>query len=140
MEHIGKILGKAIPRDSKPVSEKRVEEVFSCSLCRDIEWLHPIVDGKVEYSRTIRCLCQKESDEKERQDSFLKCCNLPEKTKHKTFENFKTYGVDKLEEALRYSAQVAEGLKNVIFLTLLSGSDRGKSHLAIAACRKRLER
>jgi len=121
------------------VSEKS-KEGFECDLCLDAGMLYPLVDGKVDYSTVIRCGCKKEEDEKKRQAQFLRLCNLPSRTDHKTFENFRTYGELILKEALRYVEELACGSEDVIFLTLLGESDKGKSHLGIAACRRRLER
>ena len=124
--------------NSKPVSEKS-KEVFACDKCRDAGMLYPLVDGKPDYSRVIRCPCKKEEDEKERQSQFLHLCNLPVKTEHKTFDRFQTYGESILKEAMSAAIEVADNSETTIFLTLLAESDRGKSHLGIAACRRRLE-
>jgi len=57
-----------------------------------------------------------------------------------TFGNFKTYGEPDLKEALTLSQQLAEGQSDVLWLTLLAENDRGKTHLAVAICRRWLER
>jgi len=87
----------------------------------------------------MRCLCKKDSDEQGRQTQFIRLCHLPTKTEHKTFEKFLTYGDEILEEALASAIKVSDGSPDTVFLTLLGESDKGKSHLAIAACRRHLE-
>jgi DNA replication protein DnaC len=71
---------------------------------------------------------------------LLKYCNLPFGTEEKTFSNFDTKGIESLEMALSLASQLAEGGEEVRWLTLLSMTDRGKTHLAIAVCRRYLER
>lgn len=75
--------------------------------------------------------------ERERARNLLRYCELPAATAHMTFENFKV--TPDLQEAYALALQLAEG-GDVTWLTLLSGADRGKTHLLIAICRRRLER
>ncbi|MBA7681752.1 Primosomal protein DnaI [subsurface metagenome] len=53
-----------------------------------------------------------------------------------TFENFKV--CPELQEAYDLALQLAEG-GDVTWLTMMSGTMRGKTHLAIAICRRWLE-
>ncbi len=67
-------------------------------------------------------------------------CKLPANTERYTFDNFKTYGNRSLETALRYAKELANEEEGVKWVTLFSEVDRGKTHLAIATCRRWLER
>jgi len=71
----------------------------------------------------------------------LRLCGLPFGTDNLTFD---TFCVDKrwpaLYEAKRLSIELAEETSNIRWLCLLGGADCGKTHLAIAICRRRLER
>ena len=112
-----------------------------CLLCHDIHWVYPRKpDGTPDYSQVERCQCVKEQDEKDRQESLLKYCGLPEMTEHKTLDKFLTFGDKPLKEALADSLKVAAAAEDIIFLTLIGKSDTGKSHLAIGICREWLER
>ncbi len=88
----------------------------------------------------MRCRCKKETDAADRQQTLIKFCNLPEGTEHKTLGNFKTYRDESLIEALAASRSISSGDGEIIFLTLISESDKGKSHLAIGICREWLAR
>jgi len=108
---------------------------YTCPICKDAGIVHPSsVDGKTDYSQVIPCQCQAERIEQEKQERFLRYCHLPAGTEQMTFENFECYGEQDLIDALSMSGQLAEGSKDVLWLTLLSDSDRGKTHLAVAIC------
>ena len=90
-----------------------------------------------DYSRTIRCTCMKESDEKQRMEQLLIYCQLPASASRKTFKTFiKRKGT---EEAYDASVEMAEG-SGIKWLTLVSKADMGKSHLALAICQRWVER
>ena len=136
MEHISKILPKTLPKALKPVSGDRLVIEYKCLICHDTGIIHPVEDGKIDYSRTISCQCQAEVVKKVRQLRYLRYCHLPARTEHMTFGNFKCYGDKNLIEALRICRRLASGDEGVMWLTLLSKSDRGKTHLAVAICRR----
>lgn len=115
-------------------------EVFNCDRCRDSGFVHPVVEGKVDYSTVIACSCRAEEFEREKQLHLMKRCQLPAYTEHNTFENFKTYGNERLAEALQLARELAEEDGDVKWLTLFGKVDRGKTHLAVATCRRWLER
>jgi len=70
---------------------------------------------------------------------MLKHCNLPEKSEHKTFDTFEVRSKSG-GEAKALSQRLARGDDNVVFLTLMSDTGLGKSHLSIAVCRAWLSR
>ncbi len=63
-------------------------------------------------------------------------CQLP--SREWTFENFDHSGP--LREAYSAATELAEEKGNVRWLTLMGGIDTGKSHLAVAICRRWLAR
>ncbi len=67
-------------------------------------------------------------------------CRLPVDTEHMTFETFETKGNSSLIEALNFARALAEGTEGIRWLTLIGKVDRGKTHLAVAICRRCLER
>lgn len=102
--------------------------------------MHPIEDGKVCYDRVIPCQCMAETLEKEKQERYLRLCKLPADTEDMTFENFDTKGNASLIEALNYAKALADGTEEIRWLTLIAKVDRGKTHLAVAICRRWMER
>jgi DNA replication protein DnaC len=57
-----------------------------------------------------------------------------------TFESFKTAANKSLADAKAAALQLADETGEVKWLTLLGGVDRGKTHLAVAICRRWLSR
>lgn len=125
---------------SAPASAGRSEPEFKCRICRDAGIVHPVIDGKVRFDQAVPCQCQAEIVAREKQQRFMRFCRLPELTEHMTLENFRTDGNPTLEEALGLAKALADGSQDVLWLILLAGVDRGKTHLAVAICRRRLER
>jgi len=139
MRHISGVLKNLQPKDTgRALSDEPDEgEQFTCSICRDAHFIHPLKeDGKVNYSAIVSCECVREQMEKERIQRLLRYCELPAGTAHMTFEKFKVS--PELQEAYDFALQLAEG-GDVTWLTLMSGTNRGKTHLAIAICRRWLE-
>ncbi len=141
MEHIGDILNRQVPKNLKPASEDRlIESGYKCQICRDIGFVHPVENGKVCYDSVIPCKCMTEALEKERQERYMKLCELPEDTEHMTLENFKVGRNTSLIEAKDSAKVLADGGGEIKWLTLIGKVDRGKTHLAVAICRCWLER
>jgi len=67
---------------------------------------------------------------------MLKACELPPRAMRWTFETFER--LPGLDEAYDAALALAEGTSDTNWLTLMSGSDRGKSHLLTAICHHRL--
>ena len=117
---------KRVPlrRNSEQVSGSPCDK-FRCETCHDLGWLWE--------DRLVRCDCKKEEDEKRRQQIFLKQCALPAGAEHMTFEHFEVrWGLEKAHDA---ALQLAEN-REIIWLTLVGGVDMGKTHLAVAICRR----
>ena len=113
---------------------------YSCPVCKDAGFVHPVENGKVCYDRVIACKCVAEEVARERQDRLLSLCALPAGTEFMTFGNFQTGGNASLIEAVKYAKELADGIGEVRWLTLIGKVDRGKTHLAVAICRRWLER
>lgn len=112
-----------------------------CPICKGVAFVHPLVNGKIDYSHTMRCRCRKAEDEAERQQRYRKFCQLPEGTRD--LSQFRL-GTGKkyecLQEALELSGQIAEGTGELRWLVFMGDVDRGKSYLAKAICKRWLER
>jgi hypothetical protein len=47
------------------------QRLYSCLNCMDAGWIHPIKeDGKIDYSKVVRCPCKKQQREETSQLSF----------------------------------------------------------------------
>lgn len=138
MRHIRESLPQQ-PKGSKKVPSKAEEPAYNCSICKDAGVVHPRDDGgKPIYSKVIPCRCQEEAEKVRRAVALLKVCDLPFGTDHMTFENFNAYNPS-LKEALKAAKELADPNGELKWLTLNGERDRGKSHLAVAICRRWLE-
>lgn len=139
LQHISKSLPK-LQSQTKQVGE--VEPEIVCKICGDYGWIHPLrEDGHIDYSDIARCECKVESDKQHKRKALLKKCGLPYATKDRTFDNFiidKRFPI--LAEAKEAAMSLAEGTAGFNWLILKGKVDIGKSHLAIAICRRWLER
>ena len=141
LEHISKAIKSLRPKDTcRALSDELGEgEQYGCSLCRDAHFVHPLrEDGEPDYANVVPCQCMREQIERERARNLMRYCELPVGTTHMTFKNFKV--TPELQEAYDLALQLAEESVEVTWLTLMAGTKRGKTHLAIAICRRWLER
>ncbi len=69
---------------------------------------------------------------------MFRFCHLPAGTEHMTFENFRPGGNPSLREALTFAQEIIPG-GTTKWLTMAGTVDLGKTHLAIAICRRWLE-
>lgn len=122
---------------SVQVSNEAREEV--CPICRGVGFVHPrCEDGKVDYSRVIPCQCVRAKLEGEKRKRMLRKCELSLKAQSWTFENFEV--LPGLEEAYAAALEMAEEKADSNWLTLMSSTDRGKTHLLAAICHRWLDK
>ncbi len=86
----------------------------------------------------VPCECIREEVERRRKAALLELCQFPKESEHMTFENFKVH--PGTEEAYQAAVDMAEGTFPELFLTFSGDSDRGKTHLLIAICRRWIQR
>lgn len=137
MEHIARVLKRVLPKGSgRALSDEPAQgEQYACPICRDAQFVHPLgEDGKPDFSRVVPCQCAREKLAMEYTRRLLSDCELPSGTVHMTFENFKV--TPQLQEAYDIAVQVAEETGKATWFTLMAGADRGKTHLAVAICRR----
>ena len=120
----------------EPVLEPPLE--VRCRVCRDDGFVHPLVDGRPDYSCVVPCVCRREELEKQKAAAMLKMCQLPERSSGWTFDKYEV--MPGLEEAYDAALQLANEAGAVKWLTLLGGWDIGKTHLLVAICRQWLAR
>ncbi len=100
--------------------------------------VHPMVDGKPDYSKVVSCRCIAEKLDRERRQRIMAMCELPVETEHMTFEKWEPRAG--LEEAYNSALVLADGETKDNWLTFMSDTNRGKTHLLIAVCRRWLTR
>ncbi|MFA5378197.1 MAG: ATP-binding protein, partial [Dehalococcoidia bacterium] len=94
--------------------------------------------GRTDYGRLVSCECQRVVLEEQRRKDLMNWCRLPVGTEHMTLE--KTEKKPWIKTALAAASQIADEIGDIKWLTLIAPKDRGKTHLAIAICRRWLER
>ena len=104
---------------------------YSCLFCHDLGWMYAMGETK-------RCPCQQEADQVGREARQIRLCQLPKDTEHMTFKNFDIYEGN--GDAIEFAGWIAWERLGLKYLTLLSESDHGKTHLSIAICREWLSR
>ena len=124
---------KPVASEDQNINSVTLQDSAVCQVCRGTGWVYrdmPV--GHEEFGKAIPCQCRLEALKKERQERMLRYCKLPEGTEHCTFERFKLS--PPLEEA--YSKALAIATGSLKWLTLVGPVDTGKTHLAIAICRR----
>lgn len=117
------------------------DPIYKCNICKDFGSVHPrLPNGKPDYSMVVLCACRVEQLKQERMERILRLCELPYGSVKLTLDSFKTYNDSSLKDAYKCACELAEESGKLKWLTLMSDVDRGKTHLAIAICRKWLER
>lgn len=107
----------------------------ACSICRGVGLVHPLGEnGKVRYDKVVPCLCSQDKLLKERYGLALKLCELPAATEDWTLEKFNSRGP--LKEAYAAALDITNERSGVKWLSLVGPVDTGKSHLAVAICRR----
>lgn len=115
----------------------------TCPICHDTGFLHPTdpITEQPIYSKIVICSCRKVRTEGEKQRRLIRICQLPENTEKLNFGTFKSdLEHTGLLEAYETSLRLAEGDMSVTWLSLLGKAGRGKTHLAIAVCRRWIDR
>ncbi len=139
LEHIKKSLPVSQAEEKRPLLKNTApdsSDVYQCNICKDYHFIYPRnEDGKIDYSRTVPCRCYEVTLAQEKAKHLLVYYELPPQTEHMTFEKFRVRAG--LEEAYQAAMAVADG-DGKEWLTLVSDTNRGKTHLTVAICRHRL--
>lgn len=110
-----------------------------CPICKGAQFVYPHNgNGKVDYSRVVPCLCARAKLAEAKRHRMLRLCELPLKAQSWTFENFEV--LPGLEEAYEAALELAEERGDSNWLTLMGGTDKGKSHLLAAVCHRWLQK
>ena len=110
---------------------------YQCLKCHDTGFVTPDVPiGDLRYGRAEPCSCRAEARKKSQEAIFMKLCQLPDRGEW-TLENYVARpGCEEMKKAALNIGN-DKGLK---WLTYLSESGYGKTHLLVGICRKWLDR
>jgi len=128
------------------LSDNKPDEVGNpdCPICHGLIWVYPVVNGRLDYSKSERCQCMKAKDEEKRQARYRKYCRLPEDAVNMSLDKFRVSDGKTVfqshKEALQLARDLAEGTGDIRWLVLMAERDRGKSYLAKSICKRWLER
>lgn len=112
-----------------------------CKICGGFGWVNSRADdGKVIYNRPARCVCKIAEDKAKRDAALIEFCKLPVNTDRFTFANYKAGNNPTLKAAQNAAMELAEEVGTIKWLALTGPADMGKTHLAVAICRRWLER
>ena len=111
-------------------------DTYGCTICQDAHYIYPRhEDGTIDYSQAVPCLCVRNKMARDKKKRLLSWCELPAASENMTFESFKVSPLQK--QAHDAALKVVSG--ELKWLTLTSKPNTGKTHLAVAICRKWLE-
>lgn len=96
----------------------------------DLPATHP------DFGKAVPCCCQYEALREQKSRYLLASAQLPATSEGWTFENFNASGDESLVRALAAAERLADPDDTILWVTLLGKRGRGKSHLAIAVCRR----
>jgi DNA replication protein DnaC len=112
------------------------DELYNCTICKDAGMVHPRLDnGRIDYSRVVPCLCVQDDLSRAKRKRLFTWCELPAASEGMTLDTFRVSPATR--EAYEAACAVATG--NLSWLALMSGVNRGKTHLAVGICRRWLE-
>ncbi|MFH1336424.1 MAG: ATP-binding protein [Candidatus Zixiibacteriota bacterium] len=137
LKDLPKVLGGQ--QDGPPTSSAPDSSQSECPVCQGYHFVHPLKDnGRPDYSVVVPCSCVEAQLEQEKRQRIRRACELPAATAHMTFEKFIQHRGT--HDAYSLALALAEETGSANWLTINSDSDRGKTHLLIAICRRWLER
>lgn len=105
-----------------------------CAICNGAGFLHPLIKGKPDYSKTITCSCIEEELKERRRQVLLKSCELPPQADNMTFKKYKQY--PELKDAYKSALEMANEPGETRWLSFIGLNAVGKTHLAIAICKQ----
>jgi DNA replication protein DnaC len=119
--------------EEAPKETTEAESYTNCEYCGGIGAVHPMVDGKVDYSRTIPCSCSTEMSKKKRLDNLIASCALPPYAMDMNFENLEIY--PEVKTAYESAVEMANKPGELAWLAFIGENGNGKTHLSVSICK-----
>lgn len=104
-----------------------------CGICHGARFVHPVIDGLVDYGQVVTCQCVKDEWEKHRKEFMISKCQLPPYTEHMTLKNFDVYSA--VRTAYEEAKDMAGNPGKLAWLALIGENGNGKTHLAVSICK-----
>lgn len=133
-----KIGTKKLIEESAKALSNQVEP--NCKICGDSHWVYPTIDGHIDYSQVIRCICVAEEDRKAKWSNMLRFCRLPDGENTKALSQLKNRGNRLMAETIKLAKDFANGKSEYSWITIQAGVSRGKSHIAKGICYEWIQR
>jgi DNA replication protein DnaC len=129
-----------LSQNGKPTNEGPISPASEnsplCPICNDVGFIYAQKPGgKPDYSKAERCVCKDAEDRRRRDENLLKMCELPKYTQLMTMETFIVREGN--QRAVVVAKEIIAG--ELRWLTMTGPPGTGKSHLAMAICKKWLE-
>lgn len=105
---------------------------LNCPTCKGWGNVHPMKNGKVDYSVVVACSCRKDAIEKQNQQRLLKYCGLPKGAENMALEKFEVF--PELKTAFTVAKSVADNVGKFAWVTFVGNNGVGKTRLAIGIC------
>ncbi len=105
----------------------------NCAICDGSGWVHPVNNGKPDYSEVIPCRCVRDKVETNKRNYLLQNCTLPPFAENMYFDKFNVYPA--VKTAYDICKEMAGKPRELKWIGLLGGNGNGKTHLAISVCR-----
>lgn len=100
-----------------------------CPICNGARFVHPLINGVVDYRQSVPCECRIKGAEERRIQRLFKMCELPPMSEDWSFDNFELY--PEVKTAYEVAKEVAKNPTEIHWVTFQGNNDVGKSHLAI---------
>ena len=105
----------------------------NCEYCGGAGYVHPVENGRIQYDRTIPCICRKSESEKRIRRYLLDSCDLPPGTDDMDFKSFKV--LPEVKTAFNIAKEMADKPGELRWITFMGVNGTGKTHLAISICK-----
>ncbi len=92
--------------------------------------VHPVLNGKPDYSKTIPCSCELSDISARRRERLLKMCSLPPKAHDMTFDKFKVY--PDLKTPYQVAKEAGENPGKLFWTLFIGTNGNGKTHLSVS--------
>lgn len=120
-----------------------VTPTSECPVCKGAGFVHPVQNGKVDYSRILPCRgpgCLRDIVATDLHNQVTTHFTEERDITTNAAMTFSSFlSIPGTEKAYRYTKEIAEGISSFVWLLLYGGNGNGKTHLCHAIARTLLE-
>ena len=131
MSETGSRKGESTALPKKYELSSNIDETVSCIYCRDITWVHPVINGIPDYSRVIDCpQCSAQRAAELAEQRAVGLSGIPAPKQRNTFATFRKNPAN--EDAYNTCLALAQGKLPQKIVLVYGNYGNGKTHLAYA--------